>query len=144
MRLCADEIARKRGARRRDPLARNAVVDDGETLQEERHGGRGRGQNAMCGIDPPGTDWQWRRRPAIGADQRDQLRGRDDIDDGIDRAYLVKCNQVRLDTMHFGFRLSQKFENRHRMLLHISIEAGTGKLGANVGPRPLAAAIPWA
>ena len=118
-----DKVRSERGAGWRDPLAWNAVVDDRQTPHEESRGWRRHGQNAMCRIDPPGTYWQWRRRPAIGADQGDQLCCRDDIDDRIDRANLVKCDRVHVEAVHFGFRLSQKLEDRDRMLLHIGVEA---------------------
>ena len=77
----------------------------------------------MCGIDSPGPDRQRRRRPAIGANQRNQLRRGDDVDDRIDGAHLVKRDRVHRDAMHFRLRLSEKVEDRKRMLLHVVIEA---------------------
>ena len=93
----------------------------------------------MRRTDPPGSYRQRRRGPEIGADERDQLRRRDDIDNEIDRAHLMKGNRVNLDAMHLGFRLGQKLENRGRMSLDVSVEAGAAEFGANAGPRPVAA-----
>ena len=38
-------------------------------------------------------------------------------------AHFMKRDRVNLDAMHFGFRLSQKLEDRERMLLHIGVKA---------------------
>jgi hypothetical protein len=44
-RACLDEGRRDGGAHQCDPLAWNAIVDNGQALREESRGRHGRGQN---------------------------------------------------------------------------------------------------
>jgi hypothetical protein len=88
----------------------------------------------MSGIDPPGTDWQRRRRPAISANQGYELCGCDDVYDGVDCAHFVKRNGVHLDAMHLGFGFGEKLEDRERVLLHIRAQVRATELSADVNP----------
>src|SRR6185437_10302742 len=92
----------------------------------------------MRAIDAPRSDWQRRRGPAIGPDERDQLRRRDNIDNRIDGPDLVEGHRVRFDAMHLGFGLSEKLEDGDRMRLHVRAEPRTVELGADVSPRAVA------
>ena len=74
----------------------------------------------MIRPDPIGNGADVQRSARI---KRNQLRRRNDVDDRIDGAHLMKRDRVHLDAMHFCFRFSEKVEDGERMLLHVVVEA---------------------
>ena len=77
----------------------------------------------MRGSHASGAQRQRPGAPARGANQRDQLRGRDNIDDRVDGADFVKRHRVLRDPMHLGFGAREQREDRDCMFLHLRIEA---------------------
>ena len=47
----------------------------------------------------------------------------------------MKRNHVRLDAMHFCFRLGEQIEDRERMLFYVATEERAVEFDANIGPR---------
>ena len=50
-----DEVGSKGGAGWRDPLAWNAMINDGQAAHEESRGWRGHRENPVRRVDPPGS-----------------------------------------------------------------------------------------
>ena len=116
------QVTRHRRARWGDPLARHAVVDRIEALQQQRRRGRRHGQDAMRRPDPAGAERQRRRGPALDVEQRDQLRRRHDVDDGIDGADLVERHRVDRHAVDLALRLGEAREDRDRLRLDPGVE----------------------
>ena len=124
-------MAQDRGARRRHPLAADAVVQDLEAGQQLRRRRRRHRQGAVRGPDPAGAERQGSGGPTFHHQAIDQIGGTDDVGDRVPVGELVKMYLVDRDAVYRRFRLGQMRQDGDRAVDDRGFESRSREPGAN-------------
>ncbi len=106
------ERAQDGGAGGRDELHRRTFAVGGDAAEQRRSGGRGHGKAAVGAIDKAAADVHWRAVPAIDVERGEADGGAGDVDDGIDRADLVKMYLIEWHIVDGGFGFGREAQRR--------------------------------